>query len=181
MTTREICVDGTYFTFPDGWQVDMFDEWPQFCKAAGALSLKGCDVLALDSDELWIIEVKDYTYANAEQPPDLAKTVALKAAGTMALLYSLARTNADSRAREFAIRCASSTRIHLALHIDVKDGGRRQRQIKPVLPPILTKLRHYQKALGLHKAHVTSTLAPSPSTPWTARRDPATRAVHADR
>lgn len=177
----EIHVDGTYFMFPDGWRVDAFDEWPQFQKAAGALGLKGCDVVALDGDELWIIEMKDYTYANADQPLDLAKTVGLKAAGTMALLYALARTSADSEAKEFAVRCASSTRIHLALHIDVKDGGRGQKQIKPLLPPLKDMLRRYQKALGLHKAHVTSTLAPSPSTPWTARRDPETRSVHADR
>lgn len=181
MSNREIRVDGTYFTFPDGWQVDTFDEWPQFHRAAGALGIKGCDLIALNDDELWIIEVKDYTYTDTDQPPDLAKTVGLKAAGTMALLYALARTTADSTAKEFAIKCASSTRIHLALHVDVKDGGRRRREIKPVLSPILTKLRHYQKSLGLHKAHVTSTLAPSGSTPWTARRDPATRAAHADR
>lgn len=180
MTSDELLVDGTYFTFPRGWQTAIFDEWPQFV-ATTDIGLKGCDVLALDGTDLWIIEMKDYTYDGAKQPQDLHTTVGLKAAGTMAVLFALTRNAADSPAKDFALKCSSSTRIHLALHIEVKDGGRGEKQVKAALPPLLGKLKKTQKALGLHKAYVTSTLAPSASTPWTSRRDPSTRAAHTDR
>lgn len=180
MSPDEILVDGTYFRFPQNWQVAIFDKWPQY-GATTDIGLKGCDVLALDGNDLWIIEIKDYTYDGAKQPEDLHKTVGLKAAGTMGLLYALTRSAADSSAKDFAIKCSSSTRIHLALHIEVKDGGRGEKQVKAALPPLLGKLKKAQKALGLHKAYVTSTLAPSTSTPWVSRRDPATRSKHADR
>ncbi|GAB2492980.1 hypothetical protein GCM10027063_35850 [Promicromonospora xylanilytica] len=180
MTMTEMLIDGTYFTFPAGWRTQLFDELPQF-KRTTWLGIRGCDVVALNGDELWLIEMKDYTYPGAHEPNDLAVVAGTKAAGTMALLYALARADSDSTARDLAIACSGSARIHLALHVDVRDGGRGAKEIEPVLMPLLDKLRRAQKALGLHKAHVTSTLAPSPATPWTARRDPATRPLHADR
>lgn len=180
MFSHELLVDGTYFKFPDTWQAEIFDEWPQF-RATTELGVKGCDVLALDGQDLWIIEMKDYTYSGAKQPEDLHETVGLKAVGTMALLYSLTRSVSDSGAKQFAIKCSSSVRIHLALHVEMKDGGRKGKQTKAMLMPLLGKLKKTQKSLGLHKAYVTSTLEPSPHTPWTSRRDPATRARHSDR
>lgn len=180
MPPRELLVDGTYFTFPHGWHTEIFDEWPQYGKVKN-LGIKGCDVVALDGDDLWIIEMKDYTYLGANPPDILHQTVALKAVGTMALLYALARSASDSPARDFAIKCSANTRIHLALHVEVKDAGRREEQVQAVLAPLLQKLKKTQKALGLHKAHVTSTLAPSSNTPWTARRNPETRGLHVDR
>lgn len=181
MSPRELDIDGTYFKFPDHWDVQVFDEWPQFKKMSGALAALGCDVVALDGDRLWLIEMKDYTYDGAEQPQELHQTVGKKAIGTMALLFALTKTRQDSAAKEFAIKCLSSTDIHLALHVEVKDGGRRDATIRSLLPPLLDKLKRSQKALGIHKAHVTSTLAPSTNTPWSARRNPATRALHVDR
>lgn len=71
--------------------------------------------------------------------------------------------------------------VHLALHIEVKDGGHKVRQVDSALAALKQNLSRTQKALGLHKAFVTSTLAPHPSTPWTSRGDPALRAHHEDR
>ncbi len=135
VTSKELLVDGTFFTFPPNWQTEIFDEWPQYKRATGELELRGCDVLALDGQDLWIIEMKDYTYDGASQPQDLHKTVGQKAAGTMALLFALSRTAADSSAKEFAIKCASSTRVHLALHVIVKDGGSTGEAHQSCAPP----------------------------------------------
>ncbi|MGI6878754.1 hypothetical protein [Microbacterium sp. gxy059] len=177
----ELEIDGTFFAFPDHWDVDVFDTWNQFAKAAGELGLQGCDVVACGDGALWIIEMKDYTYDGADQPQDLARTVGLKAAGTMATLYALQRSTAQSAAQEFAVRSAGASRIHLVLHVEVKDGGRKAKQIRAVLMPLEMKLKKVGKALGLSASYVTSTLAPDPRTPWTARRDPSTRAQHRDR
>lgn len=65
VTSKELLVDGTFFTFPPNWQTEIFDEWPQYKRATGELELRGCDVLALDGQDLWIIEMKDYTYDGA--------------------------------------------------------------------------------------------------------------------
>lgn len=174
-------VDGTLFTFPALWVVGIFDEWPQYTKAAGTLGMEGCDIVAFDGEVLWLIEMKDYTYPGARQPGDLAKTVGRKAMGTMALLFSLERSAAESEAQRFAQACRSASKVHLALHIDVKDGGRKSRQIQSLLMPLQDKLRKAQKALGISKSFVTSTLSPDPHTPWHAMRDPATRDRHTDR
>ncbi|MFT3943048.1 MAG: hypothetical protein QM705_04390 [Ancrocorticia sp.] len=176
----ELDIDGTLFSFPDGWDVEVFDKWPQYdsVKSWGA---KGCDVLVFAQSMLWIIEVKDYTYPNANQPEDLPRTVGLKALNTMGLLYALQRNLADSAASQFARSSAMSETINLVLHIEVKDGGRKGRQVKSLLAPLRQKLGKTQKALGLSKSFVTSNLDPHPNVPWTTRRDPATRLIHEDR
>ncbi|MDP9851524.1 hypothetical protein [Corynebacterium lowii] len=177
----EVNVDGTFFSFPRDWAVAVFDEWPQYRKAAGGVGLKGVDVVALHERDLWLIEMKDYTYPDAQQPQELPVILGQKAAGTMALLYSLERAKADSEAKEFAVRCRAAKAIHLALHIEVKDAGRKEKQIHGLLSPLTDEIRKVGKTIGLSKTWVTSTLAPNPHTPWRARRDPERRARHVDR
>lgn len=177
MNAQEVLVDGTYFSFPTSWEVTVFDEWPQYGKFKSA-GVQGCDVLAIDNKDLWIIEMKDYTYLEAKQPQDLHVTVGRKAAGTMALLYSLARSPAESTAREFARKCSSIERINLALHVEPKAAGKQAKQVAAALMPLYDRVKSVSKALHINKSYVTSTLAPDASTPWTARRDPATRHRH---
>lgn len=173
-------IDGTFFQFPEGWETTVFDEWPQYLKPASSLGLKGCDILAINGGTLWIIEVKDYTYPDAKQPEDLATVVGQKAIGTMALLYALQRSKNDSAAVRFARACTVTTEIKLALHIEIKDGGRKERQVRPLLMSLEQKLQNIGKMLHI-KAHVTSTLAPNPAAPWEFQRDSTTRGVHVDR
>lgn len=174
-------IDGTLFSFPDDWRIEVFDEWPQYKKAASELGLRGCDVLCLDDTTLWIVEMKDYTYPGASQPSDLDRIVGEKAAGTMALLYALQRNPSESDAQKFARACKDVTRIHLAMHIEVKDGGRKAKQVGPLLMPLKNKLRKMQMALGISKSFVTSTHAPNSAVGWTSRRDPDGRQLHLDR
>ena len=53
----EVEIDGTYFSFPESWRVELFDEWKQYRALSGAVQLHGCDVVALDDDRLWLIVV----------------------------------------------------------------------------------------------------------------------------
>lgn len=137
--------------------------------------------MAFDGDNLWIIEVKDYTYPGAHQPEDLFEIFGRKAVGTLEPLYVLERAEAQSEARDFARICRSASRIHLVLHSEAKDGGRKERQIGSQLMLLKEKLKRIQKSIGLGKSSVTSTLLPDANTPWRARRDPDTRHRHADR
>lgn len=177
----ELNVDGTLFSFPSSWIVSVFDEWPQFVRAAGMFGLQGSDVVAIDGSTLWIIEMKDYTYPGAKEPVDLAKVVGQKSAGTLALLHALERATPDSKAAAFAKAASATTTINLALHVDFKDGGRKGEQILPLLMPLQDQLKRVRSSLGVAQAYVTSTLVPTSATPWTARRDPGSRLLHADR
>lgn len=174
-------IDGTNFTFPGSWTVSIFDEWPQFRKLAGPLGIQGVDIVAIDGSTLWLIEMKDYTYPGAKAPEELPMTLGRKAIGTMAVLFALGRSTSDSEAHDFALNCQSANEIILALHIEVKDGGRKAAQVEPLLMPLQSEIRKMQKLLGLAKSWVTSTLAPNGNTPWTATRMPNTRSAHADR
>ncbi|MEZ0166059.1 hypothetical protein AB2L27_14970 [Kineococcus sp. LSe6-4] len=176
----EFDVDGTLFRFPTDWIVSIFDEWPVYHEAAGALGVQGCDVVALDHDTLWLIEMKDYTYPGAVPPPDLVRTVGQKAVGTMALLFALQRATADSPATEFARRCAGARRVRLALHVEIPDGGRGEKQVRAVLVPLQQQLRRATRSLRLDRPVVTGTLLVG-GVEWTARRDPTTRSRHRDR
>ena len=173
-------VDGTIFEFPEHWRVSIFDEWEQFKRPASELHLKGCDIVAFDGETLWLIEVKDYTYLDASIPKDLTQIVGQKAAGTMALLYALERREAESHAVEFARACSQTTRINLVLHIEVKDGGRKE-YVPTLLAPFKNKLSSVGRSLGLAKSLISSSAVSSSNIRWDARRDPQTRVLHSDR
>lgn len=87
-----VLVDGNNFTFPDDWQVEVYDSWRFSSKLAGvAISAKACDLVAIADDVLYLIEAKDYTYPPGTRPPklqDLAATVAGKTFHTLAGLFA---------------------------------------------------------------------------------------------
>lgn len=175
----ELNIDGTIFTFPEDFKVSPFDTWKQYQRLT-PLGISGCDIVAYARKTLWIIEVKDYTYPGSSVPGDLPELIALKAHGTMGVLYALQRTKAQSEAQEFAVACAEGREIRVVLHIEVKDGGRKGKHIMGPLMALQQKLKKRCDPLGLSKCHVTSTFAPS-VTHWKTRRDPATRGRHSDR
>ncbi len=173
-------IDGTLFTFPPDWQIGEFDTWQQYRDVAGKWNVLGCDVVAFDGRSVWIIEVKDYTYPNVKPPPDLTNTIALKALGTMAILFAQARSASDSDASAFARRCHKAGQIQLALHINLRRAGRSEKQIKVSLTAIHQQLKRARKRLGLAGAFVGTNKDSLTAVPWQARRDPATRGEHTD-
>ena len=175
----EINVDGTLFTFPSDWRVSTFDTWKQFTQVAGWLGIQGCDLVAIGEDTVWLIEVKDYTYDSAEPPKDLHETVARKAIGTMAILFAQARSSSHSEANSVATACTTATQIKLALHINVRTGGRASTHLQSALVPIQQQLTRVKKRLGVSRALVTTNF--HNAAPWQARRDPRTRHLHTDR
>lgn len=180
-TDSEICVDGTWFTFPNNWLIERFDTWKQFRSAAGRFEIKGVGIVAIDDRSLWLIEMKDYTYAGTKPPADLARILGQKAIGTMALLYALARAISESVASEFAKQCDRCTSINLALHVDIKNASRKHAQITSLLMPLQDEVNKVRTTLHLAHGWATSSLTPNKNTPWTARRDPERRTLHDDR
>ncbi|MBU8578222.1 hypothetical protein [Brevibacterium luteolum] len=173
-------IDGTLFTFPSGWRVGEFDTWQQYRDVAGQWDVMGCDIVAFNGTSLWLIEVKDYTYPNVSPPQNLTDMIALKAVGTMAVLFAQARSASDSEASSFARACHSAQQIQLALHINVRRDGRSEKQIKASFKSIHHRLRRAKQRLRLAGAFISSNQYSLTPVPWKARRDPATRREHTD-
>lgn len=172
----ELVVDGTRFRFPEGWRAEKFDEWRHF-KAVSGYGIQGCDIAAVNSEELWLIEVKDYTYPGAREPKDLDKTIARKAVGTLALLSALARSQNESDAQQLSRNSQACTKIILTLHIE-PNTARRARNTAGPYTALQQNLRRVAKKLNLAHSVVTSTQLPAPNVPWSSQRDPETRAQH---
>ncbi|WP_462417169.1 hypothetical protein [Kytococcus sp. Marseille-QA3725] len=175
-----LSVDGTILTFPAAWDLLAFDDTPEYSDARG-FGIKGCDVVAIDGDDLWLIEVKDYTYPGARPPQDLPDEIVRKVIGTMGLLALWSRAPEVSDRMGFGRRAMACSSIRIALHVEFPDKGRgRALLMKPLSDQkdrLVTKAR---KPLRVHKHDVvvTSSLAPAPGAPWTGRRDPDTRERH---
>lgn len=179
-------VDGTRFTFPEGWQATQFDEWPAYRKVSGGkLQPKGCDIVAVDNGTLYLIEAKDYTYPDALHgaPTDLPITVGRKALDTLALLFAWSRAdNADQRPehQEFLRAVADCRRIRVCLHIQLKDGGRGAIAVQTPLANIAQELGRLTKRFS-HGKPIVASHNVQEHAPWSAARLPETRTRHRDR
>lgn len=173
---NEISIDGTFFAFPDDWRILPFDDTREFRTASGQ-GIKGCDVVAIDGRTLWLIEVKDYTYPEATIPPNLATMVCQKVNGTLGLLHSWSRNESSSEVLDFARASLRASELRVALHIEL-----RPRDPTLLAQPLATHKDRLRAAgrrpLRIDRWEVTSTLLPSPNTPWTSQRDPDTRDHH---
>lgn len=174
--SNTISIDGTNFAFPADWRILPFDDTQGF-KTASGQGIKGCDLVAIHGRTLWLIEVKDYTYPEATIPPELAKMVCQKVNGTLGLLHSWARNKSSSEVLDFARDALGVSELRAALHIELPP-----RDPTLLAQPLATHkdrlLAAGKRSLRIDKWEVTSTLLPSPNTPWKSMRDPATRHRH---
>lgn len=173
----EVEIDGTIFSFPEDWRVEVFDEWPQYRDISGTGHIHGCDVVALDGSRLWMIEVKDYSYPGAKAPENLDEVLLRKAVGTLALLSALGRSQNQSPAQDFSIASLRAQEIYLTLHVEPAAQRPRRMAAGPLMA-YSQKAEWAARRLHLAKGFVTSSLTPNHRTPWTSRRDPATRGAH---
>lgn len=88
---KQFTQDGNVYEFPDDWLVvPAYDELPFFKHLSGnqAIMAKGCDIVAVCSDELWLIEAKDYDRKSMKETrpkfTELATTIARKGFDTLA-------------------------------------------------------------------------------------------------
>lgn len=101
--------DGNVYEFPDEWLViPAYDELPFFKHLSGnqAIMAKGCDIVAVYGDELWLIEAKDYDRESMKETRpksrELATIIARKSFDTLAGLQVGSRYYSDS---EIADKC----------------------------------------------------------------------------
>lgn len=122
----DLDVDGSVFSFEDGWEVTKYDEWPYFRNVLNPIKdpkdrgLHGCDIVALDGDDLWLIEAKDYAYRDAKVPHVLVAVVAEKVMDTLAGLHAGTRDEHDHA--ELCRRAVRARRLYVVLRIDLPDA-----------------------------------------------------------
>ena len=121
------------FSFENGCQASKYDEWSfykkQFQNVAGGS--KGVDILCVESDTSWLIEIKDYREHERKKPTDLLEEVAKKVRDTLAGLAAAAKetngNNADER--DLAKKALATKRWRIVLHLEQR---RELNMFKPV-------------------------------------------------
>lgn len=176
----EIEVDGQIFEFIDGWSVSKIDEWPLYRKHQ-IEGQKACDLVALQDNELLLIEVKDYSYPGtvAKDATQLAIEITQKVLGSMALIFSLSHTAAHGRGqleeREISrltlknslrVVVVASVELHLA-HKKVGDGD--------YLKVLKNQLRKFLSPY-VDRIEIDSSATPSRPESFTHRRNSERRA-----
>lgn len=178
--TIECAVDGSFFIFPDGWRVEKPDEWSEQKKLTRPpFFSKGCDLVAFKSGDLWLVEAKDYTYLGAPIPEDLADRVGLKVFHTLAVMHAVALWGEGTH-REFSRQAMMAREAHICLAVELPDGGRRLMGVETPLANLQAKLRRVTRPLNVPRPVVSNSHLKG-DVPWIVRRDPETRARHADR
>jgi hypothetical protein len=173
-------VDGSFFVFPDGWELEKLDEWAEQKRMTQApFHSKGCDLVAMSDGALWLIEAKDYTYAGARVPDDLADQVGLKIFHSLAVLHTVARWGEGER-QKFSSKALACQSAHVCLAVELPDGGRRLMGLARPLADLKTQLKRVTRKLNVHRP-VVSNSHQLTNVPWEIRRNPEARSRHTDR
>lgn len=145
-------VDGLVFDFPSPWLASKYDEWSfyrnQFLRMRPGI--KAVDLIALNSDAAWLIEVKDYRVHRRTKIVDIHQEFAEKVLHTLSALLP-AKANANNLTeRRFAAETLSRSRLRLVLHLEqpAKHSKLFPRAINP--DNVQLKLRQVLKAIDPH-------------------------------
>ena len=180
MAALELEVDGSFFTFPDGWRVEKVDEWAEQKKLTRKPFMsKGCDLVAIGDGQLWLIEAKDYSYAGASVPDDLEDVVGLKVFHTLAILQAVALWG-DGSHKDFSMTATSSKTAFVCLAVELPHGGRRLLGVATPLAALRDRLTKVTRLFNVFRPVVSNSFVMGP-VPWQIRRDPSKRGNHADR
>ena len=157
------------FSFPDRCEASKYDEWSfyrnQFQSVAGGS--KAVDMLCLDDDATWLIEVKDYRHATRAKSIDLGDEVAAKVRDTLAGLAAANASANDDDERNLAQQALAKRRWRVALHLEQPNVRSRLRPRPFNLADVTSKLRS-KASLKCVDAHpiVSNVGAPRPGLPW---------------
>jgi len=149
---RVITEDRLTFSFPDGIKATKYDDWSfyrnQFNHAFGGS--KATDLIAIDGNTTWLVEIKDYRQHRRTKPIDLGDEVAIKVRDTLAGLTAAQCTANDAAEKQFARRALKTTKWQVVLHLEQpqKQSKLFPRAINPA--DVLQKLKQKLKAIDAH-------------------------------
>lgn len=155
----KVQVDGLTFTFPASWKVSKYDDWAfyrnQFSKMWNGI--KAVDLLAIENQVTWLIEVKDYRTSRRTKAVDLADEVAQKVFSTLAAMLPAKVNASEMEERNFAGELVNATQLRVVLHLEqpLKQSKLFPRAIDP--SNVQLKLRTLIKPIDPHSKVVEST------------------------
>ncbi len=140
------------FIFNGTAQASKYDDWSfyrnQFQRVCG--SSKAVDMICIENDTTWLIEIKDYRQHRRTKPIDLGKEVAIKVRDTLAGLVA-ARCNAnDADEKAFANKALRNHRLKVVLHLE--QPKMHSKLFPRVIDPasVKQKLKRLLKAIDSH-------------------------------
>jgi hypothetical protein len=152
-------VDGLTFTFPDSWKVSKYDDWAFYRNQFSEMwnGIKAVDLIAIDNQVTWLIEVKDYRTSRRTKTLDLWDEVAQKVFCTLAAMLPAKVHASVTDERNFAGEVVKASRLRVVLHLEqpLKHSKLFPRVFDPA--NIEIKLRTLIKPIDPHPKVVEST------------------------
>lgn len=146
-------IDGLNFTFPAGWLPGKPDDWiyyrSQFSRIRNGI--KATDAVVVDnSDQAWLVEVKDYRKHARTKPSCLADEVAAKVFDTLAMMLPASLHATDSGEKVLARKVCRASGLRVVLHLEqpAKHSRLRPRAIDPAA--LKMKLKSLVKPIDAH-------------------------------
>ncbi|KKZ09955.1 MAG: hypothetical protein TQ37_10490 [Candidatus Synechococcus spongiarum 15L] len=161
------------FSFPSGCQASKYEDWSfyrrQFQAVAGGS--KTVDILCIESNTSWLIEIKDHRTHPRTKPSDISDEVANKVRDTLAGLAAAAKeANGEADQRKLAQKAlTTSRRWRVVLHLE-QPAIRSRLRPNPIDPAnLLSKLRTKElKAIDAHPIVCDQNTIPD-YIPWTVQ------------
>ena len=170
----EITEGALTFTFPDDCQVSKYDDWSfyrnQFKGVAGGS--KAVDILCVNGDTSWLIEIKDYRQHPRQKLIDIADEVAIKVRDTLAGLAAAAKAANEADQRKLARKALATSQWRVVLHLEGKSttGKLRKKATNPA--NLLLKLGTKKlKAIDAHPIICNQHTISSHPIPWSVRSE----------
>lgn len=169
------------FIFPEGCQAvkydEQSDEWSfyrdQFESIAGGS--KAVDILCIEGNTSWLIEIKDYRRRSPEnplpKPSEIADTLAKKVRDTLAGLATAAKKASSSKGdeRNLARQALATSRWRVVLHLEQPTTGQRSQPEVIRKPQLLMKIRAKGRLKAIDAHAIVCDLSAIPDyVPWTA-------------
>lgn len=168
----EIIEGDLTFTFNNGITASKYDDWSfyknQFLKCFNSIGgVKAVDIIAIDNQMVWLVEIKDYRIECKTNVTDLAKVVALKVCDTLSGLAT-AKNNATGNEKSVAQQALSKKKVRVVLHIEQPLKHSRLRPIVINPADIKQKLKQLLKCIDAHPLVVSKDTL-HPDMPWSVR------------
>ena len=165
-----ITEDRLSFHFPAEVQATKYDDWSfyrnQFNAAFGGT--KATDLIAIDGDTTWLVEIKDYRQHRRTKPIDLGDEIAIKMRDTLAGLTAAQCNANDIHEKRFARSALKAKKIRVVLHLEQpqKHSKLFPQAIDPVA--VIQKMKQRLKAIDAHPK-VVDQHSLKPNMSWTVQ------------
>ncbi len=140
------------FTFPVGADACQYDNWAfyrnQFNNAFGGT--KAMDLLYIDNDQTWLIEIKDYRTNPRTKTVELGDEIAIKVRDTLAGLAAGKCNANDAGEKRLAKLALRKDKLRVVLHLE--QPKKSSRLFPKVVDPskLIMKLKQRLRAIDAH-------------------------------